>query len=124
MHFRLTTECSLCLHYAPLSSSNSRHCSHSNTVLGASLQSRVVEAAGGEPKMVSLLSHTIVPLFLYSTWYCEMFTTLCGVIQFTLRAAIPDATVLVKETPLTLEGTDRETVRYQKKLLHCYICSD
>ena len=84
----------------------------------------VAEVAGGEPEMVSLLSHTTVPLFLYSTWYCEMFTTLCGVIQFTLRAAIPDATVLVKETPLTLEGTDRETVRYQKKLLHCYICSD
>ena len=87
----------------------SRHYSHSNTVLSASLQfSQIVEVAGGEPEMVIPLSHTTVPLFLYSTWYCEMFTSLCGVIQFILIGAIPDATVLIKETPLTLEGTDRE----------------
>ena len=35
----LTFSCYACLHYTPLSSSNFRHCSHSNSVLIASIQS-------------------------------------------------------------------------------------
>ena len=36
-----------------------------------------------------------------------MFTSLWGVVQVTLRADVPDSTVLVTETPLTLEGAVR-----------------
>ena len=37
-----------------------------------------------------------------------MATSLWGVVQVTLRADVPDSTVVVTETPLTLEGTVRD----------------
>ena len=50
------------------------------------------------------LLQDVIPLLLYCTWYSEMFTSLWGVVQFTIRVNVPDSNVLAKETPVTLEG--------------------
>ena len=71
----------------------------------ASSPVRLVEVAGGEIEMVFVLFQEVVPFLLYCTWYSVMATSLWGVVQLTFR---DDVTVFIKETPMTLEGADRD----------------
>ena len=73
----------------------------------ASSPVRTVDVAGGEPERGAALLQDVVPLLLYCTSYREMFTSVWGVVQVTLRADVSDSTVLATKTPLTLEGTVR-----------------
>ena len=69
---------------------------------------RPVLVTGGETEKKGALLQEVVPCFLYCTQYREMGRSLWGVFQVTLRDGTPDVIVLVKETPLTLEGPVRE----------------
>ena len=67
----------------------------------------------GKTETDTALLQDVVPFLLYSTWYWEMAMSLWGVVQATIRAGVPDAIILVKETPLTLEGTVQEEINSQ-----------
>ena len=71
----------------------------------ASSPIRTVEVVGCETEMVVALFQEVVPFLLYCTWYSVMATSLWGVVQLTFR---DDVTVFIKETPMTLEGADRD----------------
>ena len=58
--------------------------------------------------MVASLPQEVVPILLCCTWYREMATSLWGVIQATLRAGVPNFTVVDTETLLTIEGAVKE----------------
>ena len=77
----------------------------------ASSSVRIVELAGGEPEMTVSLPHEVVPLLLYCTWYSEMARSVWGMVQVTLKAGVPDTSVLVKKTPVTLEGAVQEILQ-------------
>ena len=67
----------------------------------ASSPVRIIEVRGGDTEMVNSLLQIAALLFLYCTWYCEMGTSLCEVVQVTLRAGNPDLTALDRDTPVT-----------------------
>ena len=82
----------------------------------ASSPVRIVELAGGDPEMTVSLTHVIVPIPLYCTWNWEMATSLWGMVQVTFKVVIPDTSVLVKETPVTLVGTVQEVLQWNVTL--------
>ena len=54
--------------------------------------------------MPNWLPHAVVTFLLYCTWYSEMVTSLCGLVQLTISVGLPCLTALDRDTPVTWEG--------------------
>ena len=72
---------------------------------------RKVEFAGGETERRVELIHDSVSLVLYSTSYSVMGNSLWRVVQDTVRVKFQSSIDQVTNTPVTLEGPVRETLR-------------
>ena len=62
--------------------------------------------------VTSVVFQLVLSRILYSTWYLRLGCSPASAVQVTIRAGLPEDTVLVRLGGFTLEGTVSETDTY------------